>query len=238
MDSFPLTLAFGGLWYVVFLLSITAHEAAHAFAALRGGDPTAALHGQVSLDPLPHIRREPFGTVVMPLLSYFTMGWMMGWASAPFDPAWADRYPRRAGFMALAGPLANLVLFVLAGLALRAGLAQGYFEPTSRFAFDAVVNASEPGFGHAVATFLSILFVLNVLLFTFNLLPVPPLDGIAALAIVLPEKAARAFSRFMRELPMIQLLGILVAWRLGAYVFPPVLRFALQLVYGGSRFGS
>ena len=57
-------LVIGVAWYVVLLFSLTVHEAAHAWAALRGGDRTAYLGGQASLDPLPHMRREPFGTVV------------------------------------------------------------------------------------------------------------------------------------------------------------------------------
>ena len=93
-----------GLWYVAFLFSLTVHEASHALAALKLGDPTAYRGGQVTLNPLPHMRREPFGTIVVPALSYIFAGWMMGWASAPYDPVWADRHPRRAGWMALAGP--------------------------------------------------------------------------------------------------------------------------------------
>lgn len=76
----------GLVWYIVFLLSTTCHEAAHAWAAKLGGDLTAFHGGQVSLDPVPHIRREPFGMVVFPILSYVMGGWMMGWASAPYDP--------------------------------------------------------------------------------------------------------------------------------------------------------
>ena len=59
----------GVVWYVVFLLSTTCHEAAHAWAAKLGGDLTAFHGGQVSLDPIPHIRREPFGMVIFPLLT-------------------------------------------------------------------------------------------------------------------------------------------------------------------------
>src|SRR5437763_13725039 len=81
----------GVMWYVVFLLSTTCHEAAHAWAASLGGDLTAFHGGQVSLDPLPHIRREPFGMVVFPILTYIASQWMMGWASAPYDPYWAQR---------------------------------------------------------------------------------------------------------------------------------------------------
>src|SRR5512139_3082516 len=94
----------GLVFYVVFLFSTTLHEAAHAWAALRGGDPTAYQGGQVSLDPMPHIRREPFGMVVLPLLTALATGWPFGYASAPYNPNWAVRHPDRAAWMALAGP--------------------------------------------------------------------------------------------------------------------------------------
>jgi len=226
-------LAFGGLWYIVFLLSITVHEAAHAWVALKGGDPTAASGGQVSLDPIPHIRREPIGTVVLPILTYVTMGWMMGWASAPYDPSWADRHPRRAAWMALAGPAANFLLLVIAGLAMRFGIQSDFFTAPDRFGFDSIVAASTPGFASGVATFVSILFVLNTLLFTFNLIPIPPLDGASAITLLFPEEAARKFTRFLHGLPMIQLVGMLAAWRASGIVFPPVLAAAIQLVYAG-----
>src|SRR2546426_581765 len=94
----------GLLWFIAFLFSTTVHEAMHAFVAYRGGDPTAYLGGQVSLSPLPHIRREPIGMLVVPLLTAFTNGWALGWASTPYDPLWAARHPRRAASMAAAGP--------------------------------------------------------------------------------------------------------------------------------------
>src|SRR6185436_10638400 len=121
----PEFLVIGLVWYVVFLLSTTAHEASHALVAKLGGDLTAAHGGQVSLDPLPHIRREPFGMVVFPILSYVMGGWMMGWASAPYDPHWAQRYPKRAAWMSLAGPGANFALAILAGILMRAGILSG-----------------------------------------------------------------------------------------------------------------
>src|SRR5437763_130762 len=98
------TIIDGGFWFLAFLFSTSVHEAAHAYVALRGGDRTAYLGGQVSLSPLPHIRREPIGMLLVPLLTAFTNGWAMGWASAPYDPRWADRHPRRAAWMAAAGP--------------------------------------------------------------------------------------------------------------------------------------
>ena len=66
------------IWYVAFVFSTTLHEAAHAFAALKGGDPTAYEGGQVTIDPTPHIRRSPFGMVVVPILSLIVMGWPRG----------------------------------------------------------------------------------------------------------------------------------------------------------------
>ena len=67
-------MAEGFLWYLAFHSSVVVHEASHAFAALKLGDKTAYNGGQVTLDPLPHIKREPFGTVAMPILSFLAGG--------------------------------------------------------------------------------------------------------------------------------------------------------------------
>ena len=82
----PDLIAIGFVWYVVFLFSTTCHEASHALAAKLGGDETAALGGQLTLNPLPHIRREPFGMVLVPILALVFTGRIIGWASAPFNP--------------------------------------------------------------------------------------------------------------------------------------------------------
>ncbi len=82
----PEILAYGMIWYLVFLFSTTCHEAAHALAARLGGDLTAFHGGQVTLNPAPHIQREPFGLVLAPIVSYFWSGWMLGWASARVLP--------------------------------------------------------------------------------------------------------------------------------------------------------
>src|SRR6201984_440771 len=100
-------------WLVVFLGSMTAHEASHPFVAKCLGAPTAYLGGQVTLNPIPHIRREPFGMLLLPIISYVASGWMIGWASAPYNAAWAAQYPRRAAVMALAGPAANFFILFL-----------------------------------------------------------------------------------------------------------------------------
>ena len=169
--------------------------------------------------------------VLVPLLTFATSGWMMGWASAPYNRQWAVRYPRRAALMALAGPAANLILAVLAGLFIRAGLAAGMFAPPKFLRFSQVTVGAE-GFPEAAAVILSILLSLNVLLCAFNLLPVPPLDGWAALGLFLPESGARKLGDFSQRLGMLTVLGLVVAWQLLDYVYVPIFRFAVRAVYG------
>jgi Zn-dependent protease len=219
----------GGMSYAVFLLSATCHEAAHAWAALRLGDDTAYRGGQVSLDPTPHVKREPFGMVVAPIASYLLGGSMLGWASAPFDPTWAARHPRRSALMALAGPAANLLLMLLAVLLVHAGLALGVFELPVHYGWMKIAVALRGGFWPFVAGLISILFSLNLLLFTFNLLPLPPLDGSAVPLLVLPESAGRGYLGLSRGLGI---FGLFLAWKLFDVVFPPVWRAATALFFG------
>lgn len=216
----PQFLAFGLIWYLAFLVSITAHEAAHAWAGWKLGDVTAYRGGQVTLNPWPHVRREPFGTVVVPILSYLFAGWVMGWASAPYDPHWAARYPKRAAWMAAAGPAANFVLALLAVLLMRLGIALGWFS-LDVTGLASVVASSAGGTGETAAALLSILFSLNLLLGVFNLVPFPPLDGHAVLPLVLPDRLADAWLDWMRQ-PIFSLVGLVVAWRLIGEAFLPI----------------
>lgn len=220
-------LASAPLWYVAFLLSVTCHEAGHAWAALRLGDDTAARGGQVTLNPLPHIQRAPIGMVVVPIASLALGGFMIGWASAPYDPYWEQRYPRRAAWMALAGPAANFILVILAATALLVGLSMGFFERPDYLYATKMLEATGGITGGLVA-FLSILFIENVLLGAFNLIPVPPLDGATAIGLILPESAMRSFNGFMRQ-PGFGMIGLLVAWRAFDYVFDPVYDFSLDV---------
>src|SRR5271154_996180 len=130
----PQMLTIGFISYVVFLFSTTCHEAAHAFVAKLGGDETAAQGGQVSLNPIPHIRRSPYGMVVFPLVSFFLLkGGMIGFARAPYDPSWARRHPHRAALMALAGPATNFTLMLVGALFLRVGHSLGWFSGPRSF---------------------------------------------------------------------------------------------------------
>lgn len=195
-------------WFVAFLFSTTCHEAAHALAGRLGGDDTAS--DQVTLNPLPHMRREPFGMLVLPLLSGFMSGGssLMGWASAPFDPYWAQRHPRRAALMSAAGPLANFLLAAVAIVALRSGF----------------IHSA------AVAQVVFVVALLNVLLGCFNLLPVPPLDGAGVL-----EGLGGSLARMIgtaRQSPMASFLAFGVAIVFFRFAGQPLARLVFRLATG------
>ncbi|MBZ5575621.1 MAG: site-2 protease family protein [Acidobacteriia bacterium] len=228
----------GVVWYVVFLLSTTCHEAAHALAAKLGGDLTAFHGGQVSLDPTPHIRREPFGMVIFPLLSYALGGWMMGWASAPYDPVWARQHPRRAAWMSLGGPAANFALAILAGILIHVGIWTGAFQYPDATSFMQVVDAVKPGLASGAATFLSLLFSLNLLLGTFNLLPVPPLDGFGVLGLLVSEERAGRLLDLEHSIRGVSYIGLLVAWQVFGTIFSPLFALSLKALYPGLEYGG
>ena len=159
------------------IFAITLHEAAHGYAAQRLGDPTAALLGRVTLNPLPHI--DPFGTILIPLLLYFSTGGAFLFGYAKPVPVRFDRlrHPKRdMVWVALAGPAMNLLqallwgvlLYLLAGL----GLTERFF-----------IEMCKAG------------MLTNVVMFVFNLFPLPPLDGGRILVGLLPWRQALAVSR-------------------------------------------
>ena len=229
-------LALFPVWYAAFLLSLTCHEAGHAMVARWGGDDTAYLSGQVSLNPWPHIRREPLGTVLVPILTYFagSTHWMMGWASAPYDPRWEERNPLRAAAMSAAGPAANFLLFAIAFAVLRFGLQAGVWTvPQDEIGLDRLVAAAPGAAGivDAAGRFLSVVMGLNLILGVFNLMPFPPLDGVSVVAGIVPP--VRALYQKLRAVPAIGLVGVIVAWRVSPYVVGPVLRAAVRALLNG-----
>jgi Zn-dependent protease len=226
-------IATGFIWFVAFLFSTTVHEAMHAFVAWKGGDSTAYHGGQVSLSPIPHIRREPIGMLVVPLLTSLTQGWAMGWASAPYDPVWAERHPKRAALMAAAGPAGNYMIALLAFLLIKVGLMTGMFTPPASANFSRVIVSAVSGNADFIATMLSVLLMLNVLLGTFNLLPLPPLDGGSVFSIFLPEDLGRKL-RDLQNNGMFSMIGLLVAWRVFPYLTDPLFSTVLKLVHPDS----
>lgn len=181
-----------------FLFSATCHEAAHAWVAKLGGDETAYMGGQVSLDPIPHIARAPTGMLLAPMLSMLFFGFPLGWALVPYDPFWASRHPRRYGWMSLAGPLANAILACLSLLTFFIVLRTGFFA-----------EVDEGSAQSLLLYFFKIAFVLNVILFLFNMIPLPPLDGQGVLNLFLPE---RKIPEVREALEGIGGMGMPLAW--------------------------
>jgi Zn-dependent protease len=214
----PHHLVIGFIWYVAFLFSTTCHEASHALVAKLGGDETAALGGQVSLNPVPHIRRSPMGMVVIPILAFLFGGMMVGWASAPFDPLWERRHPRRSAWMALAGPAANFTLMLLAVAGLHLGANAHWFHR------DPVTG--NPNFAF---TILYVFFSLNLLLGTFNLLPVPPLDGSTGIMLFMSERTALGYLDWLRG-NSYAMAGLIVGILVFRYIYGPINDFASELL--------
>jgi Zn-dependent protease len=182
---------------------------------------------------MPHIRREPFGMVILPLGSALLTGFPFGYASAPFDPEWARRHPERAAWMALAGPAANIALVIIAALLLRIGALSEVFYAPERVNFGSLAASQAGEVWEMAAALLSVVFSMNLLLAAFNLLPFPPLDGSAALPLLLSRRVSARYQEFMWSSPMIGLLGILIAWQLFDHVFDPIFLAAVNLVYPG-----
>lgn len=224
------------VWFVVFLFSSTLHEAAHALLAKLGGDETAYEGGQVSLSPLPHIRREPLGMLLVPMMTFFFAGYLMGWASTPYDPDWARRHPARQALMSAAGPVANLLLAAAAGMALYLLIGSGIFvsphtltlghlaDPAPRYGADTLLNPA--------AAVLSVALSLNLLLFVFNLLPIPPLDGSGVLHGLLPGSFGRLVDA-MRGNPVMSLVGLVAAWQIFPYIVAPIFAMVREVLYPG-----
>jgi Zn-dependent protease len=231
----PDNLAFGFIEYIVFLLSTVCHEAAHSLVAKLGGDLTAFEGGQVSLNPIPHIRREPFGMVVMPLIGIFSGTGLIGWASAPYSPRWSQEHPKRAAWMSLAGPATNFLIAIIAAILMRIGLTMGAFVP-GEISTANIVAAAVPGMATGTATVLSVFFSLNILLGCFNLLPFPPLDGYGVLGLFVNEAGALKLQEFRMKIAGYSIIGLLIGWRLLSAIYWPLLATGIHGVYAFYRF--
>lgn len=222
-------------WLLIFILSATVHEAAHAWAAKLGGDLTAYRGGQVSLDPIPHMKREPLGMVVFPLVSSFIFGWPFGYASAPYDPFWAHNHPRRAAWMAAAGPAANLLMVVLSVAAVKAGILAGVFMEPDSVGFRHIVDPAFQGKWAGPATLISMLFTLNLVMVVLNLIPFPPLDGANIMQLFLPDDAARKYQTVISN-PVFGIVGFMLAWQVFGPIFEIVFRVVMNTVYWGAGY--
>ena len=202
--------------YLVLLFSLSFHESAHAWMALRLGDDTAASLGRITLNPVPHI--DPFGTVLMPLLQIFGGFPVIGWAKpTPYDPG---RFRRdvslRRGHISVAsvGPLSNLLLaFVFAVI------------------FAVIIRVDvPPDMKNGVYSVMSIGIAMNVALAVFNMLPVPPLDGSHILSWSLPRPLGEKFDHVAENYGTMILWVLFLSGLLG-YLIGPVQRVVTLFIF-------
>jgi len=194
---------------VILIMSVVIHEVSHGAAALMYGDKTAEYEGRLTLNPLKHL--DPFGSVILPILLYMSSGgaFVFGWAKpVPYNPhnLRPGRWPE--AFVALAGPLSNFCLALIFGLLTRFGATHGL----------------SMGFLHITA----LITFINLLLMTFNLVPLPPLDGSKLLYAVFPEKLYEMRRFFDRYGMILTLLFIFFVW---GYV-APVVNVLFRIVTG------
>lgn len=202
---------FHTLSYVILPLmaAVVLHEYAHGWVANHYGDDTARSQGRLTLNPLVHIDR--FGTIIVPLLCLLAPGgFLFGWAKpVPVNPN-RLRNPRRdMALVAVAGPAMNFVLAMASGLLLSVLLT---IDPTlqANWPPQAEVEPRTDLLGMVLLPLVAMsLFsiIINTLLFAFNLLPIPPLDGGRILTSLLPYRSALALSR-MEPYGMFILLGL------------------------------
>jgi Zn-dependent protease len=191
------------------LFAITVHEAAHGYAARHFGDNTAWMLGRITLNPIKHI--DPVGTILMPLLLYFaTSGAFLFGYAKPVPVRFGNlRNPKRdMVWVALAGPGANLIQALLWGVLLYALVGSGV---TERF----FVEMCRAG------------MLVNVVMFAFNLFPLPPLDGGRILVGLLPYRPAELLSR-VEPWGFFIVMGLVIAGVVSALWMRPV----MGLTYG------
>lgn len=199
MNIDPVTAAIS---FGVLLLSLTIHEAAHAWTADKLGDPTARLLGRVSLNPLVHI--DWIGTVLLPIIAMISHLPLIGWAKpVPVNVGRLRHHRRDFILVAAAGPISNLLQAVLAAMVLR-------------LLWDGTTEQA-PG---VVVTVLFFALQINLLLAFFNLIPVPPLDGGNVMLGLLPPGLAAPYSQ-LRQFGFIILYALMYTGLASAFISPP-----------------
>lgn len=193
------------VWALPVLFAITLHEVAHGWVARSLGDPTAALAGRLTLNPIKHI--DPVGTLLVPAVLLAMGGFLFGWAKpVPVDARRLPHPRRDMAIVAVAGPLSNLLMAALWALGLKLILLSG----------------SESAIMLGLRYMCVAGVVINLVLMVLNLLPLPPLDGGRVLAGLVPDGAARALDR-IEPYGLVILIVLLATGVLGKLLFWPLM---------------
>jgi len=212
-QSTPEALALGLTQFVVLLFSLSFHESAHAWTALRQGDPTAQSLGRISLNPLVHI--DPIGTIVMPLVMIFTGVPLLGWAKpTPVNPRLFRSLRGGQILVSAAGPISNMLLALL----------------FTALLFIAVRTLPRPLNEQPLVVFLDLGVKLNVSLAIFNLIPLPPLDGSHVAEWALPNGLGHRYVAAIAPYQGFLLLALVMTGVLSA-LLGPLLNLVVGLLY-------
>jgi len=205
----------GTLIFIIgFLISLSIHEAAHAWMADRLGDPTARLSGRLSLNPLAHL--DPIGTILPIFLILTGSPMVFGWGKpVPFDP-FNLRSPRKdSALISLAGPAANLILATILTVIIRIGFL--FLGPVA----------------YIINSLFSYMVGINVMWALFNLIPVHPLDGGKVLVGILPKKLAYQWDGILNQYGLILLIFLIFPFAGRApidYILSPLVNFVLSIL--------
>lgn len=198
---------------LILIFSIVVHEVSHGYAALALGDKTAQYAGRLTLNPVKHI--DPFGSVILPMLSYFLGGFIFGWAKpVPYNPYNLRNQKWGPAIVGAAGPLVNFSIAVIFGLAVR-------FAPQ-------FLSGSSPDFFINFVTISGTIAFLNLILAVFNLIPIPPLDGSKVLFALLPWRL-RAVQNFLEQYGLFVLVLFVVFL---SRLISPVVRLLFHFISG------
>lgn len=219
--------------FVLLLFSLSFHECAHAWMASRLGDQTARLQGRITLNPMYHA--DPIGTLLFPALIIFGPllgmsffgGFLIGWAKpTPVITRNFRKIVRDDNLTTLAGPVSNLILVAIAFVILAV---MSIVMPNGRIvvqtSFLAALNPAMLPLTHPVALLASLAIFINLSLFFFNLLPIPPLDGSRILRNALPYGAVQQYDR------MNMWLAYILMFVVGGFFLRLVLGPSLGLIY-------